>query len=82
MKVSIEQIKNNEEFMAFWNAVYAEDFASLAVPTRNVFMEISHEGFISGMAVQRINMQYEIEVIRQQSFTDGQNNILETQSYG
>lgn len=53
MNITIEDIKESDDFMNFWNSVYGNRFDTLSDITKYAFMEVAYFGFIAGMNFQR-----------------------------
>lgn len=53
MHITIDEIKDSDHFMEFWNSVYDDSFATVQESTKNAFMEVAYFGFIAGMNFQR-----------------------------
>ena len=60
MIITIDQIKESQDFMCFWNSVYSKDFEKMSEDVKNTIMTVAYCSFIAGMNNQKSVMGYEV----------------------
>lgn len=52
--ILLSSMKDNEDFMLFWNEVYVDSFSTTSERTKNAFMEVAYNGFMAGVHHQML----------------------------
>lgn len=47
--ITIDEIYSNDDFMYFWNSVYAEDLNNIQISLRHLLMEVAYMSWLAGI---------------------------------
>jgi hypothetical protein len=56
MKVTLDQIYANDDFMFFWNSVYGD--LDIQISIKNTFMEFAYMGWLAGINHEKEDRRY------------------------